>query len=137
MDKAGAAANINTIVVRRKYSWQRLRKGEGEQETVRCTRVPPARRLFHLGAEKRPDQWVVGFALETDDRRFRAITKLEKKSCDLIVLNGPAAMDSAENSVEILDRTGQVVESFDGPKDQVARGILGLIHQRLIVTTRR
>ena len=45
-----------------------------------------------LGAEKQPHQWLVGFALETDDLHFRAITKLEKKRCDLIVLNGPAAI---------------------------------------------
>src|SRR5690606_5763505 len=42
-----------------------------------------------LGQNKRPNQWLVGFALETDDQHFRAITKLEKKSCDLMVLNGP------------------------------------------------
>ncbi|MCA9265442.1 MAG: phosphopantothenoylcysteine decarboxylase, partial [Planctomycetales bacterium] len=39
-----------------------------------------------LGAKKRVDQWVVGFALETEDHRFRAITKLQKKSCNFIVL---------------------------------------------------
>jgi phosphopantothenoylcysteine decarboxylase/phosphopantothenate--cysteine ligase len=37
-----------------------------------------------LGAGKRADQWLVGFALETDDQRFRALTKLEKKSCDFM-----------------------------------------------------
>src|SRR6187455_1324727 len=29
-----------------------------------------------LGAEKKPGQWLVGFALETVDQRFRALTKL-------------------------------------------------------------
>src|SRR5437773_951884 len=62
-----------------------------------------------LGATKRPGQWLVGFALETEDQRFRALTKLERKSCDLVVLNGPAAMDAADNQVEILDRGGAVV----------------------------
>src|SRR3954471_8478422 len=56
-----------------------------------------------LGAGKRPGQWLVGFALETVDQRFRALTKLIKKSCDLIVLNGPEAMDAADNRVEVLD----------------------------------
>ena len=86
-----------------------------------------------LGAEKRSDQWVVGFALETDDQRFRAITKLEKKSCDLIVLNGPEAMNSETNSVEVLDRTGTVVESISGSKEDVGRGILRVIQRTLIV----
>jgi phosphopantothenoylcysteine decarboxylase/phosphopantothenate--cysteine ligase len=85
-----------------------------------------------LGAEKRPDQWVVGFALETDDARFRAITKLERKSCDMIVLNGPAAMDSLENEVEVLDREGRTAASLQGSKESVARGILQVIQTRLV-----
>jgi phosphopantothenoylcysteine decarboxylase/phosphopantothenate--cysteine ligase len=85
-----------------------------------------------LGAEKRPGQWVVGFALETEDQRFRALTKLEKKSCDLIVLNGPQAMNSTENQVEILDRTGSVVAALHGSKQDVAREILRIIQQRLV-----
>ena len=85
-----------------------------------------------LGASKKPGQWLVGFALETDDQRFRALTKLEKKSCDLIVLNGPAAMDAADNQVEILDRTGAVVAALAGSKTVVAAGILKAIQDRLI-----
>ena len=52
-----------------------------------------------LGAAKRSDQWVVGFALETEDQHFRAITKMERKSCDLMVLNGPEAMNSLDLSL--------------------------------------
>src|SRR5262245_55654445 len=85
-----------------------------------------------LGASKRPGQWLVGFALETNDQRFRALTKLEKKSCDLIVLNGPAAMDAADNQVEVLDKSGAVVAALAGTKESVARGILSTIQQRLI-----
>lgn len=77
-------------------------------------------------------QWVVGFALETDDHHYRAITKLHKKNCDLIVLNGPEAMNSTTNSVEILDRSGAVVGKFEGTKDAVARGIFRIIAERLI-----
>jgi phosphopantothenoylcysteine decarboxylase/phosphopantothenate--cysteine ligase len=85
-----------------------------------------------LGSSKRPDQWLVGFALETDDQRFRALTKLEKKSCDLIVLNGPAAMDAADNQVEVLDRSGMVVAALAGSKERVALGILHTIDERLL-----
>ena len=87
-----------------------------------------------LGASKRPGQWLVGFALETDDQRFRALVKLEKKSCDLIVLNGPAAMDALNNQVEVLDETGQVIAAIDGSKEDVARGIMRVIAKRLIKT---
>ena len=44
-----------------------------------------------LGAHKQR-QWLVGFALETEDHRLRALAKLERKHCDLMVLNGPQAM---------------------------------------------
>jgi phosphopantothenoylcysteine decarboxylase/phosphopantothenate--cysteine ligase len=86
-----------------------------------------------LGAGKRPEQWLVGFALETRDKRFRAMIKLEKKSCSLMVVNGPEAMNSAQNQVEILDRRGHVLEVLAGSKEDVARGILRIIRQRLIV----
>ena len=85
-----------------------------------------------LGAEKRPDQWVVGFALETQDQRFRALVKLEKKSCDMIVINGPEAMNAPDNNVDVLDRGGKVVASLAGSKESVAAGILKIIEERLV-----
>lgn len=85
-----------------------------------------------LGARKRADQWTVGFALETNDARFKAITKLERKNCDLIVLNGPEAMDSHQNEVEILDALGATVGRFQGSKESVADGILKVIESQLI-----
>ena len=64
--------------------------------------------------------------------RLRALAKLEKKHCDLIVLNGPEAMHSLSNSVEIIDRAGTVIEALSGPKEEVARGIFAVIERRLI-----
>lgn len=84
-----------------------------------------------LGAGK-TRQWLVGFALETEDHRLRALAKLEKKHCDLMVLNGPEAMHSLENSVEIMDREGRVLEQLTGPKEAVAQGIFKVIEARLI-----
>ncbi|MFM7845570.1 MAG: phosphopantothenoylcysteine decarboxylase [Planctomycetota bacterium] len=83
-----------------------------------------------LGLQKKPHQWLVGFALETTDARFRALVKMEKKSCDLMVLNGPEAIDSLANSVELLDAQGRTVASLTGDKLAVARGILAVIQQR-------
>jgi phosphopantothenoylcysteine decarboxylase/phosphopantothenate--cysteine ligase len=89
-----------------------------------------------LGLTKR-DQWLVGFALETDDQRLRALAKLEKKHCDLMVLNGPEAMHAAETRVEILDARGDVIETLSGGKELVARGIAATIDRRLIVRIAR
>ena len=85
-----------------------------------------------LGSTKLPHQWTVGFALETEDARFRALAKLQRKSCDLVVVNGVSAINSTENQVEIIDAAGQVVQTCQGPKSVVAREILALIQERLV-----
>ncbi|MCH2181169.1 MAG: phosphopantothenoylcysteine decarboxylase [Mariniblastus sp.] len=101
----------------------------GDSLVIKLIETPDV--VATLGNEKKPGQWTVGFALETDDARFRAITKLERKSCDLVVLNGVAAIDSPDNQVEIIAPGGQVLQAVQGNKQQVAGSILDLIDQRL------
>jgi phosphopantothenoylcysteine decarboxylase/phosphopantothenate--cysteine ligase len=113
----------------RRVAEHKLHKN-GEPLVLELIETPDV--MATLGASKQPGQWLVGFALETDDQRFRALTKLEKKSCDLIVLNGPAAMDAPDNQVEVFDKSGAVVASVAGSKEAVAREILRAIGQRLI-----
>jgi phosphopantothenoylcysteine decarboxylase/phosphopantothenate--cysteine ligase len=84
-----------------------------------------------LGARK-GHRWVVGFALETDDHRLRALAKLEQKCCDLMVTNGPQAISAPDNEVEVLTPSGDVLASLSGSKDDVARRILEIIDKRLI-----
>ncbi|MCY2984775.1 MAG: phosphopantothenoylcysteine decarboxylase [Planctomycetota bacterium] len=85
-----------------------------------------------LGASKGPKQWVVGFALETEDVRFRAIIKMSRKCCDMMVSNSAEAMNSEDNSVEVILRDGSIVGQFNGPKQEVARGILLQIQKHLV-----
>jgi phosphopantothenoylcysteine decarboxylase/phosphopantothenate--cysteine ligase len=125
----GAAAPCDYRPV--KVATQKIAK-TGEPLMLHLVETPDV--MATLGAEKKPGQWLVGFALETEDQRFRALTKLEKKSCDLIVLNGPEAMDAADNQVEVLNRAGEVVRSLAGSKEEVAHGILAEI-QAILVTT--
>jgi phosphopantothenoylcysteine decarboxylase / phosphopantothenate---cysteine ligase len=113
----------------RKVAEHKLAK-TGEPLLLELIETPDV--MATLGATKRPSQWLVGFALETDDQRFRALMKLEKKSCDLIVLNGPAAMDALDNSVEVLDRSGQAIAAVSGSKAAVAHEILRVIQHHLI-----
>ena len=84
-----------------------------------------------LGAKKH-GQWLVGFALETEDHRLRALAKLERKHCDLMVLNGPQAMHSLDNSVEVIASDGEVIGSFAGTKEAVAERIFAIVADRLI-----
>ena len=82
--------------------------------------------------EIKQSRWMVAFALETDDRRMRAMQKLEQKNCDLIVVNGPAAMHAEQTEVEVLDVTGSVVGRFSGAKESVAEKIFCVVDERLI-----
>lgn len=84
-----------------------------------------------LGSLK-TSQWMVAFALETEDQRMRALQKLERKSCDLIVLNGPAALRAIDTQVEIIDPAGTVLASVSGSKQEVARDLFRVIQERLI-----
>lgn len=85
-----------------------------------------------LGASKSRSQWVVGFALETEDIRFRAIVKMSRKCCDMIVSNSADAMNSETNSVEVILRNGEIVGQFRGSKLNVAHDIVGLVQSHLI-----
>ena len=85
-----------------------------------------------LGAAKRKNQWVVGFALETEDRRFRAIVKMQRKCCDLMVSNGPNAIDSLDNEVEVLDPAGNILVNIGGTKEHVATGIMEVVKAKLL-----
>ncbi len=107
----------------------KLRK-TGQSLELKLVETPDV--VATLGRQKRAAQWTVGFALETEDARFRALAKLERKCCDLVVLNGVAAINSTENQVEIIEPGGQVVEMISGTKQNVADRILVLIQQRLI-----
>ncbi len=84
-----------------------------------------------LGARK-GGRWVVGFALETDDHRLRALAKLERKCCDLMISNGVEAMNSLDNQVEILNPAGTILQQIAGPKAVVAEKILAVIQRVLI-----
>jgi phosphopantothenoylcysteine decarboxylase/phosphopantothenate--cysteine ligase len=82
--------------------------------------------------QKKGRRWVVGFALETDDSRHRALTKLEQKCCDLMITNSPQAIAAPDNKVEVLAPNCQVIAAISGSKGKVAEGILAIIQERLI-----
>ena len=87
--------------------------------------------VARLGAAK-DSQWIVAFALETEDPRIRAMQKLKRKNCDLIVVNGPEAVHALDTRVEILDASGDIVAAFAGSKQEVGRQIFSVIIERLI-----
>lgn len=81
-----------------------------------------------LGQQKRPEQYSVGFALETNNEEAHARAKLERKNFDLIVLNSlrdaGAGFGHDTNKVTLLTAGGQMTTFKLKPKAEVARDIV-------------
>ena len=103
-------------------------------ETLEIKLVETEDVVAHLGSIKQSHQWTVGFALETEDARFRALSKLIRKSCNLVVVNGVAALHSDENSIEIISAEGKIVAAQSGSKLQVAKTVLKAVRENLIAS---
>ena len=83
-----------------------------------------------LGKSRRPDQMLVGFALETDHAEANAADKLRRKGLDWIVLNSMANPKAGfgvdTNQVTILGADGSKREYPAKTKDEVARDIIDI-----------
>ena len=98
------------------------RKGE-----ITITLKPTEDIAAALGAIKRPDQKMVGFALETNDEQSNAQSKLERKNLDFIVLNSlrdeGAGFGYDTNKVTLIDRKGSQELPLQSKKN-VAKAII-------------
>jgi phosphopantothenoylcysteine decarboxylase / phosphopantothenate---cysteine ligase len=87
-----------------------------------------------LGQRKRPDQFSVGFALETDQEVANARAKLRSKNLDLVVLNSlqdeGAGFKHDTNKISIIE-AGKVTTFGLKPKTQVALDIVQYIAQKI------
>ncbi|RKE04191.1 LOW QUALITY PROTEIN: phosphopantothenate-cysteine ligase /phosphopantothenoylcysteine decarboxylase [Marinifilum flexuosum] len=81
-----------------------------------------------LGKIKAKNQFLVGFALETNDEEFNAKLKLEKKNLDFIVLNSlndsGAGFQHDTNKISIIDNEGSAKKFELKPKTEVAKDIV-------------
>lgn len=65
---------------------QKIKKQVGENDlNIRLTKTKDI--LKSLGEQKRPDQTLVGFSLETENAEENALGKLARKKADYIVMN--------------------------------------------------
>lgn len=91
--------------------------------------------LQSLGAIKKENQILVGFALETDNEEENAIKKLSEKNADLMVLNSlkdeAAGFGKDTNKVIIFDRNSESYSFGAKSKKLVANDIIDLIIKKL------
>ncbi|MDB5209569.1 MAG: coaBC [Sediminibacterium sp.] len=87
--------------------------------------------LQYIGSKKTKSQYIVGFALETNNEKENALKKLQSKNADCIVLNSlrdkKAGFGIDTNKITILDRSGKEIESGPKPKKEIAKDIVSFI----------
>jgi len=97
--------------------------------TLELTRTPDI--AASLGKVKQPGQFVVGFALETEQEHDNALKKLESKNFDLIVLNSlkdpGAGFGHDTNKITIIDRQHKMTSFALKDKKAVAKDIVQAI----------
>ncbi|HEY0900220.1 MAG TPA: bifunctional phosphopantothenoylcysteine decarboxylase/phosphopantothenate--cysteine ligase CoaBC, partial [Sphingobacteriaceae bacterium] len=103
---------------------QKIKKNTGELdiELVKTVDI-----LSELGKHKRAHQLLVGFALETHDEESNALSKLQRKNLDFIVLNSlndkGAGFKGDSNKITIIDKTLKKEEFPLKTKSEVAKDI--------------
>ena len=106
-------------------STKRKKEDKDEDLALHLRRTPDILKM--LGAHKRPDQVLIGFALETDDALENARHKLEEKNLDWIAVNNPTEEGAGfgpTNRVTLLRRNGPAEELPLMPKADLAEVLL-------------
>jgi len=104
----------------------KIKKDSGLKPTLQLQLKPTADILRWAGRHKAEGQIVVGFALEDKDLRARAERKLHDKKLDMIVANGPAAIEAERSDVQIKAAGSAWVTLNGMTKTVTARRIIRL-----------
>jgi phosphopantothenoylcysteine decarboxylase/phosphopantothenate--cysteine ligase len=115
-----------------------FRPGEESTEKIKkknnllnVSLIPTTDILKSMGEKKRKNQFLVGFALETNNELVNAREKLVNKNLDLIVLNSlndaGAGFDVSTNKVTFIEKSGRENSFGIKLKTEVARDLVDLI----------
>ncbi|WP_283133717.1 bifunctional phosphopantothenoylcysteine decarboxylase/phosphopantothenate--cysteine ligase CoaBC [Rhizohabitans arisaemae] len=111
----------------------KIKKTDGDPEPIYLVKNPDI--LAEISQERQiPGQVIVGFAAETDDVLANGRAKLERKGCDLLVVNRVGdgiAFGTPDNAATILAAGGDPVEVPRGPKDDLADAVWDRVVPRL------
>lgn len=116
------------------YAAGKIKKKDG-QEPAPITLVRNPDILAEIAGERaRSGQVIVGFAAETDDVLANGRAKLERKGCDLLVVNEVGerkTFGSEENEAVVLGADGSETPVPYGPKEALADTVWDLVAGRL------
>ena len=108
---------------------EKIKKSEDEF-TIELVKNPD---ILKTMGEQKSHQFLVGFALETQNEEEKAKGKLQKKNLDMIVLNSlkdeGAGFQKDTNKIKILTQTEQKEFSLKS-KEDVAKDILDFVEAK-------
>tara|TARA_B100001741_G_C16553401_1_gene600791 strand:+ start:4473 stop:5675 length:1203 start_codon:yes stop_codon:yes gene_type:complete len=91
--------------------------------------------LKDMSLRKKVNQLVVGFALETENEKENAISKLKKKNLDFIVLNSTrdkgATFEVDTNKISIIEKDLTITDFELKEKTEVAKDIVSVILKKI------
>ena len=102
---------------------EKVKKQEGP-ETLVLVRTPDV--LATLSARKRPGQWTVGFAAESEDHLSNGLAKLRRKKLDVILVNDISAgkgFGAQANTLVPVSAEGASAPIGPLDKDSLAQGV--------------
>jgi phosphopantothenoylcysteine decarboxylase/phosphopantothenate--cysteine ligase len=109
---------------------KKIKREKAEFETLELTMNPDI--AANLGIRKKPNQRLIGFALETDNAKANGQHKLQSKNLDMIVINSladaGAGFQTDTNKISIQFADGRAEASYElKPKTEVAKDIINNI----------
>ena len=111
---------------------QKIKKNPDE-DSIMLKLVKTNDILRTIGSQKKENQTIVGFALETENGLENAKKKLHTKNIDLIVLNemneSGVGFKTKTNKISIINKNDEVKEFGLKPKNEVALDVLNAIYQ--------
>ena len=112
------------------YSQQKIKKND-KAYSIQLKKTDDI--LKYVGENKKADQILVGFALETNNEKENALSKLKQKNADIIVLNslndGGAGFGKDTNKITIFDSRGNEFVFDTKSKKDAATDIINTIIQ--------
>ncbi len=112
-----------------KFASEKIKRKDGENLSISLTTNPDI--AATLGKQKRDNQILVGFALETDNEMENAQTKMAKKNLDFIVLNSlkdeGAGFGHDSNKVTVISNQGKSWALALKSKKKIATEIIEIV----------
>ena len=125
------AAAVSDYKPIKTYS-EKIKKSDGNME-IKLEKTKDI--LLEMSSDKKDHQFVVGFALETENEEKNAIEKLQTKNLDMIILNSTkdkgATFGFDTNKISIIEKDLSVTNYDLKEKSEVAKDIVSFIIKKI------